>query len=262
MSARKSTKERLDEKYVIDDEPGCWIWTAGKNKQGYGRISVCNKARLAHRVSYELHVGDIPDGLDLLHKCDNPACINPACLFPGTHQDNMEDMVKKGRSGRRPSIDRFHESYEVNQETGCWEWQKSLHCKTGKPQFWGDEGITPAARWIYIHTNGPLKRNVTVQRKCSCSICVNPRCHYTDTLSEKALREIKAGTSNIGGRTGSLNGLAKLTEQDVILVKQFLLRHPASRPGGQCSFLARWFGVSKTVMSNINTGKVWNHVKV
>jgi len=76
----------------------CWKWLGCKNND-YGMIrskqpSICN---MAHRLSYTLHYGKIPDGLDVLHKCDNPECTNPDHLFLGTHQDNMLDAAKKGR---------------------------------------------------------------------------------------------------------------------------------------------------------------------
>ena len=76
--------------------PGCWIWTAPL-VGGYGRIFLNGKAKKAHRTSYELNVATIPDGLLVLHRCDNRKCVNPDHLFLGTHLDNCLDKMKKGR---------------------------------------------------------------------------------------------------------------------------------------------------------------------
>lgn len=78
----------------------CWIWIGTKWKCGYGRIKFKGAIRAAHRISWALHFGPVPIGQFVLHKCDMKACVNPDHLFLGTHQDNMDDMKKKGRQPR------------------------------------------------------------------------------------------------------------------------------------------------------------------
>jgi hypothetical protein len=82
-----------------DDD--CWLWQGtilGKPPSGgYGRLKVGKLSLKAHRISYELVFGAIPDGLGVLHSCDNPPCVNPAHLFAGTNHQNVLDSVAKGR---------------------------------------------------------------------------------------------------------------------------------------------------------------------
>ena len=92
----KSLWERFHEKYVPVTETGCWIWTRSKCR-GYGRISYNGTGKMAHRISWEIHCGPIPEGMLVLHKCDVPACVNPEHLFLGTYKDNTQDAIKKGR---------------------------------------------------------------------------------------------------------------------------------------------------------------------
>lgn len=85
-------------------EQGCWEWQ-GYSRRGYGAMSIKGAMIPAHRVAYEAWVGDIPDGLIVRHKCDNPRCVNYEHLELGTTQDNIDDIHKRGRGVYRSGVD-------------------------------------------------------------------------------------------------------------------------------------------------------------
>ena len=98
---RETIHGSVEKKFAIKsagrNELGCWVWTGSKDRDGYGSLRDGNKMKRAHRVSWEIHNGEIPDGLAILHKCNNPSCVNPKHLKLGDHTENMQDRKSNGR---------------------------------------------------------------------------------------------------------------------------------------------------------------------
>lgn len=90
-------------KFIIKEPSGCWTFNGARaGKDGHRAFKLNGKQTYAHRTAYTLMVGEIPEGLMVRHKCDNPSCVNPDHLELGTHQDNMDDKAKR-YPGRTPS---------------------------------------------------------------------------------------------------------------------------------------------------------------
>lgn len=93
--------KRFWTKVNIKNIEDCWEWNAFKTKKfGYGAFRLNGRMHNAHRISWLLSRGEIPAGICVLHKCDNPPCVNPAHLFLGTQADNVKDCKAKGRTQR------------------------------------------------------------------------------------------------------------------------------------------------------------------
>ncbi len=101
------------EKYVVKKFNSCWEWLKVGDVNGYGMLNYRGKILKAHRVSYSIHIGEIPKNLLVLHKCDNPPCTNPDHLFLGSHLDNMKDMDNKNRRKKKLNLETIKEIKEL-----------------------------------------------------------------------------------------------------------------------------------------------------
>jgi len=118
QTKRKSIEERFWTK--VQKADGCWLWTASVHgTKGYGQINSGGRGRplQAHRVSWEIHFGPIPDGMIICHHCDNPLCVRPDHLFVGTKSDNALDAVRKGIFGDHwPKGERHYKTRLTNAD--------------------------------------------------------------------------------------------------------------------------------------------------
>lgn len=153
----------------LTDDNGCWLWKGALNTAGYGTFGWQKKTYMSHRVAWEYYKGEIPKGLLVLHECDVRACFNPEHLFLGTHQDNIDDMYKKGRqpkgrltrkgradtpitSIRRPKLNssqiiwirRMHEEFRDVDIAAFFQVSPAhIHCITTRKIYTEDEQGNP-----------------------------------------------------------------------------------------------------------------------
>lgn len=149
-------QDRLLAKIDKKQDSGCWEWTGSKCRK-YGTIGINGRTVRAHRASYEAFKGQIPHGLNVLHRCDNPPCINPEHLFLGTQLENIADRVAKGRTrsggqGRRDGTNYPTKLTEADA-------REILSSRESSPTCAAKYGISPklvrliraGKSWAYLH---------------------------------------------------------------------------------------------------------------
>lgn len=147
---REPLEDRLLNGIKINAETGCWEWTLSKDRYGYGRIQMGRKNKTAHRTSFELHRGPVPDGLCICHHCDVRSCVNPDHLFLGTTSENNADMVAKGRQTkgalRKTAKLSDAEALAILAETGKIR-DIAKKYGIGKSQVWN---IRAGKKWAHL----------------------------------------------------------------------------------------------------------------
>lgn len=226
-------------KFYEVDQNGCWNWTRARNK-GYGIINAMNRTFSAHRVSYELSCGPIPEGKSVCHKCDNPACINPEHLWLGSHSENMADMKDKGRGAKPP----------VHCGEDHWRHRYPEKVKRG-----ADNPIAKLTDEQVIQ----MRRDYIAGAK-------NAELAERYGLSPNSVQDITLGRSWVhllkvkGAPTlASLKKRAKQSQKSASKINQKIASTIRRRlsAGEMGKDLAAEYGIHKATISDIKLGKIW-----
>jgi hypothetical protein len=134
IRSKESAARILSEGTIPVPFSGCLVWTGAWGNFGYGCLTFEGAPRRAHRLSYEVNIGPIENGLAVLHRCDVPACVNPDHLFLGTAGDNVRDCVSKGRHRPNPVwlVPRTKEATAKTSATASDGRRKGERCNTAK----------------------------------------------------------------------------------------------------------------------------------
>lgn len=207
----------------------CLEWTGGKNNMGYGQISVRKKMKLSHRYAFAKAHGEIPDGVNVLHRCDNPLCCEPRHLFLGSQADNVADMVSKGRGAAGEAA--HAAKLTAHAARSIRERYVSGGCT--QEELAAEHGVTIGA------VNAVLKRR-------AWKGAGGPGL-------PSVLNAVRA-SRKAHARVGASNGLAKLSAGVVVVIRA---RAARGEPQGR---IARDLGVSQATVSRVVTRALWGHV--
>ena len=236
MGAKRTTEERFWEK--VEKTDTCWFWTAGIC-EGFGQFLVSWKPKrnsLAHRYSYELHFGTLPDNRRVEHTCGSRLCVKPEHLVARTEEERFWAFVCK-----------LSESLD-----GCWIWTGGLdEDNYGLFTTSSPHRMVKAHRYSWELANSFAISTPTLQvcHTCDNPPCVNPSHLFLGTGKDNAMDRISKGR----GALGIKHPRAKLTEENVHFIRESSLGHTE---------LARMLGVSISAVFYIRKGLTWKSLAV
>lgn len=176
----------------VEKTETCWLWRGAATRQGYGSFMIAKKQTdLAHRFSYRLHFGAIPEGEKVHQTCGNRACIKPAHLVTLTASEVSMRRVCKPRHlwapiTPKPPEDRFWP--KVRKSDGCWEWTSKRYPNGYGCFFIAGKRSVGAHRFSYELAKGPIPKGLVIDHLCRNKACVNPAHLEAVTNSTNILR--------------------------------------------------------------------------
>lgn len=222
-SQHEDAEMRFERNYEVDDETECWEWQGAKRLE-YGAIGYKGRTIGAHRLSYILHNGEIPEGAYICHKCHNRSCVNPDHIYAGDHQDNVQDAIENGDYWSPSGVDAYHSKFtdaevrKIREEYADGETVSTLTDK-------------------YDSSMGTISRIVTGKT-------------YPD-----AGGPTDVDTHDRMARRGSDANSAKLTADEVREIRRMYAERDLTM-----AEVGEEFGVSSTTVCDIVNRKIWQHV--
>lgn len=232
MNVDEPTRQRLFKYIAIaEGDDKCWEWTGGMSGNNpkwlpYKSGLSCNAAKAV----YQLIKGEVPEGKKVTRICGNPRCVSPHHALTDT--ERFWSKVDK-----------------TSDPNGCWLWLDLIK-PTGYGEYRDGKKKVRAHRFAYELVNGPIPEGKHLLHSCDNPRCVNPAHLSAGTAKENQQDMTQKGR----GRIGTRNGSAKLTEQDVIKIKELLAQ------GFSQEKIAKQYGVAQSIISKISLGRLWKHV--
>ena len=250
------------------DEDGCWPWLLNPDSQGYGQLRIWDKKNIrAHRLSYLLNVGAIPDGMVVMHRCDNRLCVRPDHLTLGSRAENLADCRAKGRWHNRPKTKqervgtkgpsrtpperRLWDKVEIGGHDECWPFiGKRTRLGYGRVGI-GRTKYVYAHRVAYIDKVGPIPDGLVVMHICDNPPCCNPAHLALGTRGDNNRDRSAKGRGRENRQDGAANPRARLTETQVSEIRRF------AAEGMPQTRIAEIFSVRQPQVSRIVRGVSW-----